>query len=414
MTANVAEQIDVYFDLTAVGGDFFTLDDAVKGKLDDATYLLAGPVATDISAYVIGYSLTRGRSRELDEIQAGTLNLQLNNYDGRFLPDAFTGTVGPYGADNIVPGKRVTVMTAGQAIFDGIIEDWSLTYSADRTVSVSATAVDALAQLGRRNFNAWTATASQTAGPRLTAILDRSEVAWTPNRSIDTGVSSLLGDSVSYGSNVLNYCQLVVKSDLGRLFASREGVLTFRDRHAPVAPTSTLTFDDAGAGIPFVSAELVYGDTLLYTDVSVDREGGTAQTATNTAARALYGIRRLDIGGLLLDSDVQSLDQASWLNGIYSTPQPRINSLIVNLDRLSTADQAAVCSLDLASVVSVSWTPRGGTAIVADYVVEGLAHSADALGVHEVAVQLSPVFAGEALILDNSILGKLDSGVLAY
>ena len=410
---HVAEQVEIYFDLTAVGGDFFTLDDATKGELDGATYTLAGAVATDVSAYVMGYSLNRGRSRELDEIQAGAMTIRLNNYDGRFLPDAFTGTVGPYGT-NIGPGKRVTVSAAGQAIFDGIIQGWDLSYDSDTSVNVNIMAVDALAQLGRRSFNEWTAVAGQTAGPRLTAILNRSEVAWTPNRVIDAGVSTLQGDLVTHGSNVLNYCQLVVKSDLGRLFASRAGTLTFRDRHALVDASPTLTFDDAGAGIAFISADLEYGDTLLYTDVSVDREGGTAQTVTDDDARDLYGIRRLDVGGLLLDSDDQSLDQASWLNGIYSTPQPRINSLTVDLGSLPTADQAAVCSLDLASVVSVSWTPRGGTAIVANYVVEGLAHSADARGSHEVSVQLSPISGGESLILDGNILGILDSGVLAY
>ena len=409
----VTERIDVYFDLTALGGDFFTLDDDPKGKLDTGSDL-AGEVATDITGYVTSYSLSRGRSRELDEIQAGTLSVTLNNYDGRFLPEAFTGTVGPYGSGNIVPGKRVTVMAAGQTIFDGLIDEWDYNYNADRTVSVSFAASDALAQLGRRRFNAWTASAGQTAGPRLTAILNRSEVAWTPNRSIDTGISTLQGDSVSYGSNVLNYAQLVAKSDAGRLFASREGVLTFKDRHDLVEPTATLTFDDAGVGISFSNAEMAWGDELLYTDISVDREGGTAQTATNTTARDAYGIRRLDIDGLLLDSDAQSLDYASWLKGIYSTPQARFDSLTVDLDGLSSADQAAVTSLDLGQVVAVSWTPRGGSLIANDYVVEGLSHSVNVSDVHQVSVQLSPVSAVEVMILDNSILGKLDSGVLAH
>jgi hypothetical protein len=416
MTA-VAEEVNVYFDLTSAGGDFFVLDDPVKGVLDNATYTLAGPVATDVTEYVMAYSLNRGRSRELDEIQAGTLSFRLNNYDGRFLPDAFNvpdrgrildhdgedvldhngavlfdneGVTGPYGADNIAPGKRVTVTAAGQAIFDGIIQSWQLAYDADLSVSVVVTAVDALAQLGRRSFNSWTATSGQVAGARLTEVLNRSEVAWSPNRAIGAGVATLQGDDVEYGANVLNYCQLVAKSDSGRLFASRSGVLVYSDFVTLSGSTPLFTFNDAGSGVVFASAELEYGDTLLYTDVSVERDGGAVQTVIDTASRDNYGIRRLVVGGLLFDSDTQSLALATRLSGIYSAPQARVNSLAVDLVALSPANQALVCSLDLNSAVTVSWTPRGGTAIVSDYFVEGLSHSADALGGHEVSVQLSP------------------------
>jgi hypothetical protein len=41
---------------------------------------------TDISDYVEGFSVRRGRNNELDRIEAGTLSLTLDNSDGRFTP----------------------------------------------------------------------------------------------------------------------------------------------------------------------------------------------------------------------------------------------------------------------------------------------------------------------------------------
>ena len=436
---SVTHQIVVFFDLSADGGDWFTLDSATKGKLDDATYVLAGNTATDITGTVSAFSINRGRARELDEIQAGICSFEVVNYDGEFVPEAFIPG-GTYGS-NTIPGKRIQILAAGIVIFDGVIQQWNLTYKADRSVSVSVVAEDSLAQLSRRRFNAWTTTGSQAPGARITAVLDRPEVVWPPNRAIDTGVSTLQSDNVSWGSNVLNYCQLVAASDLGRFFADRTGVLTFRDRHSLVNPTIKAAFTDDGTGIPFESAVLGYGSELLYSDVSVDREGGTAQTSTSTVARDLYGLRRLDVPGLLLDTDAQSAEMADFLLGIYSAPQPRVSALVLALDALTAAQQAQVAALDMADIVSLSWTPRGapggtlldetgaaltdeagldlyvvGTSapLTASYVVEGVGHDAAVADNHYVTLALSPLVGAEVFVLDDTSLGLLDSGVLAF
>lgn len=436
---SVTEKVEIYFDLTATGGDFFTLDDPVKGKLDDATYVLGGDVAVDITPYVASYSIDRGRSRELDEIYAGSCVVTLHNYDSRFLPDQFLDIeplldedgnplldengealydesyVLPYGVGNVTPGKRITVTTAGIVIFDGLVSSWRTEYDSSLRAAATIIAEDALAALGRRRFNEWTTTAGQSPGARLTAVLDRPEVDWGVNRSIDEGVSTLQADLVTWGSNVLNYCQLVVKSDLGRLFADRRNVLTFRDRHNLVNPTIAARFADDGTGIDFRRATLQVGSDLLFTDVSVDREGGIAQTATSAAAREAYGIRRLDVPGLLLSTDEQSADMSDYLLGIYDEPQPRIDEVEVMLDALDEADQATVATLDLSSVVVARLTPQGQAQIIdKTFVVEGVSHRSDARSTHVVVQRLSPIASAESFVLDNSTLGVLDSGVLAF
>lgn len=420
MSTPVAETIEIYFDPIAAT---FTLDDSTKGKLDDTTYLLGGigygGFPSDVTPYVTSFSFFRGRSRELDVINSGQLWMSLNNYDGRFTPDNFTNDPAPtYGVGAVTVGRKIRVMVAGVVVFDGWIQSWLINYDEQLRATVAIVADDNLAALARMRFQSWTATGSQTAGTRLGAILDRSEVDWGPNRSLDTGVSTLQGDSVSYGSNVLNYCQLVAQSDFGRFFADRQGVITFKDRHNLVNPTVVVTFTDDPAtvdGIGFREATPTLSSELLYTDVSVDREGGTAQLQSDATAREMYGIRRLDITGLLLDSDAQSLDMAGYLNGIYKQPQPRISGLTVRLDGLSSPDQATVATLDIGQVVRVYWTPRAvNYPVDYEYAIEGISHYTQAGGPHDVVLQLTPVFQAEAFVLDDTLLGELDAGVLAF
>lgn len=409
--ATPATTVAAYFDLSATGGDFFTLDDTTKGELDGVTYLLAGNIATDITADTMRVSVRRGRESQLfDDIPAGRASVQLQNrtrtYDPNFAASPYAG--------NVRPGKRVTIASAGVTIFDGVIADWNLDYEVGGMSLAFAECVDALGQLGRMEFDAWTATASQTAGPRITAVLDRSEVAFTANRSIDTGVSVLQGDAVSWGSNVLNYLQLVTRSDLGRFYASRTGVVTFRDRLDPLNVGTSVAFTDDGTGVPFQGIAMSYGSELLYNRVGIDREGGTLQTATDSASQAIYGALALSETGLLLNSDTQSLDMANYLLGIYDQPELRVAELVVELAPLTSAQQVLVLSLDIASVISVTWTPNGVTpAMSRSCIVEGITHEITPDS-HTVTLSLGDADRRSFLQLDDAVFGRLDSNVLAF
>jgi len=410
----VTPTVEVFFDQLGTGGDFLTLDDPVKGELDEATYPLFNAQPVDITSSAYSISINRGRMRELDEIVAGTCAVRLRNYDGTFLP-ADLDSLADYAADAI-PGKRVRVSVDSVPIFDGVIDDWDYEFAQDGRVDAGFVAVDALASLARMDFDEWTTTGPQTAGPRLGAILDRSEVRYPYNRDIDDGTTELQSDLVTWGSNVLNYAQLVAKSELGRLFASANGVLTFRERLALVDSASMATFSDDGTGIGFSGVAVTNSSELLYNRVGVDREGGTLQTSENLASQAKYGVRTLSLPGLLLDSDAQSALMADFLANIYAEPQTRIAGLTVYLDGLTDTERAQVVDLDLADVVSVTWTPRGadGGPVTQLSVVEGVSHEVTYDQLHAVTLRLSPLLQTEVIVLDDVALGILDIGVLAY
>ena len=448
----VASEVVVYFDLSANGGDYFTLNDITKGVLDGATYKLGGLVATDISGYVAGFSIYRGRSAELDEFPSGGCSVRLHAYSGDLIPEGFVSG-GTY-STNVLPGKRVQIKTAGVVVFDGIIQDWLFAYDATtNSATAEFTADDSLGALGRRSLETFTTTIGQSSGTRIAAVLARPEIDWGVNVSLDNGIATLQGDTVSEGTNALTYCQTVARTEVGRFYCDRTGILAFRERYNTIGLTSTSTgtqlldetgapiLDEAGAelldeSVPFTlnpdvsaavtltdddtafrfsSASLAYGSTSLYTDVSITREGGTVQAASNSAARDAYGIRRLDLSGLLMQTDEEAYAMAEWLTGVYSTPSTRFQRLVINLGSLTSAQQSTVAGLDIASVVTVKWTPRGAAAqLDMNMVIEGMEHNNDVGSPYLLALSLSPVSGAEVFRLDDDVLGILDSGVLAF
>lgn len=81
----MAVTVEVALDLAANGqGEFFTLDDPVKGVLDNATYLLAGDVFVDMTDRVRSVRLSRGRSSQLSRFTSATGQVVFDNRD-RFL-----------------------------------------------------------------------------------------------------------------------------------------------------------------------------------------------------------------------------------------------------------------------------------------------------------------------------------------
>lgn len=395
-------EVICFFD-ASVADDTFTWDDATRGLWDSTAYLWGGDSEVDVAAQTFGVTIRRGRSRQLDEIEVGTCHVQLRNEARIFDPD-----YGAYPGD-IRPGKRMKIVAAGIRIFDGRIEDWAFTYDVSGQSTASFVAVDALGILGRAEFDEWTTTAGQAAGARLDAILSRPEVAYTYGRDFGAGTSTLQGDTVSWGSNVLNYAQLVAKSDLGRLFADRYGVLVFQGRANVRPETTALTFSDNGTGIPFSGIEASFGGELLFTRVGVDRAGGTKQSVTDSDAVALYGARSLSITGLLQDSDTQCLDMATYLLGKYSSPEWRISAVTVNLSNCATyAEQQQVLQLDIGDVVSCRFTPNGiAGAVLQTLIIEGVEHELSPLQ-HLVTFRLTE--ADEVpLTWDSTTFGNWDS-----
>ena len=400
--------------IVVTGGEEWILDGSALNELDTGG-VLDGDVAVDISDYLrpdSSVSIVRGRSDQFAEFDVGTATIQLEDVDRRF--DS-THTASPF-FGQLTAGKRVDVLVNGVTLFSGAVRTWRSTYRQNASVAVTLVAEDALAILGRRKFTAWTSTAAATPRERILEVLARNEVTYTGTVDLDPGLSPLQSDSVTAGSSVLNYLQLVVKSDFGRLFASRVNALTFEDRLAVAGGAVAFTLDENGTGVDIEGVTRSDDAKGFFTRVSVDRVGGVRQTSVNAQAEIDYdGARAMAITGLLLTSDDDSLYMADYLVAVLSVPEQRIESANVNVMHVPAALLPAVLAVDMAQTVRFVWTPLNiGTAIDVNLIVERVEHQISAYD-HVMSLGFSTTVNRSPWTLEDVILGSLDTGgVLSF
>jgi hypothetical protein len=385
----------------------FTLDDPVAGVLDNTEFVLGGVTFEDVTSRVRSLSISRGKNRDLDRFNAGSLSVEFNNTDRAFDP---LYTSSPFYGD-IVPRRDVRVLADGTAQYVGKVTDWNLGYDPSGQSIAELQASDAFTFLAQQVVTVGTAT-EQTSGARVNAVLSQESVDWpVADRVIDTGASTLGADEFS--GNALQYLQKVELSEGGLLFIDKEGRVAFKDRlSTPTTDSVTVFSDVAGSGIPFAPALVEYGSEQLYNQVTVSSGFGTA-TANNLLSQTRYGILERNVD-TLLSSQSQVSSYSDFLVGRYAEPEYRFARLAVDMSNLTTAQKAEMFALDMGSVIQVNFTPNGlGDPIERYGLVISLGHSVSAddhimtVGVGSLQTSL--------FVLDDAEFGKLDGvGVLAF
>lgn len=402
-------KVEIGFDLSAGGtGAWFTLDDPVKGELDNATYKLSGEVLVDVTDRVRDVSVKRGRSRTLEKFTAGVASVVMDNRDRALDP---LNTAGPY-YTSIVPRKMVRVSRDGAELFTGNIEDYSWGYSLGGDATAQANAVDGFALIAQSVLPAGTATA-ELSGARVSAVLDT--LGWpAATRAISTGQATLDADTVEDNVNALSYLGQVELSEPGAFFVSKAGAMTFRDRaDLENFTTGGLTFGPTG--VPFIDYSPASVTEEMLNSVAVTWYGGTVvagtAVASDAASQLAYGVFDKQVNTLLA-SEVDAQSLADYLIAQYKDPTYRIDTITVVLDGCTSAQVAQVLDLELGDAVLVEWTPNGIGDPISQYVtIDAIEHRASPAR-HDVTFTLSATSA--AFILDDVHFGILDTSTLGF
>jgi len=329
----------------------FTLDDPVAGLIGSTEFTIGGVSFEDVTSRVRSISIARGKNRDLDRFNAGTLSVEFNNTDRAFDP-LFAAS--PF-AGNIVPRRDVRVLADGTAQYVGKITDWNLGYDVSGQSAAELQASDGLTFLAQQVLTAGTATL-QSSGDRVTAVLNMPTVDWpVSERNIDTGASTLGADV--FEGNALTYLQQVELSEGGLLFIDKQGRVAFKDRLSTPTTDNVTVFADDGTGIPFAPALVEYGTEELYNQITVSSNAGTA-TSNNALSQTRYGILDRDVQ-TLLSTLTQVEDYADFLVGRYGEPDYRFARIAVDMANLNSSQKAAMFGLDMGSVIQVKFTPNG-------------------------------------------------------
>jgi len=384
----------------------FTLDDPIKGVLDNTEFVIGGVDFEDVTSRVRSLTIQRGKNRDLDRFNAGSLSVEFNNTDRAFDP---LYAASPFFGD-IVPRRDVRVLADGTAQYVGKVTDWNLGYDPSGQSIAQLEASDGFTFLAQQVLTPGTASV-QTSGARVSAILSQASVDWpVADRDIDTGASELGADLFS--GNALSYLQKVELSEGGLLFIDKEGRVAFRDRLATPTVDNVTVFADDGSGIPFAPALVEYGSEQLFNQITVTSGFGTA-TANSALSQTRYGILERTVD-TLLSSQSQVEGYASFLVGRYDEPEYRFARLAVDMSNLTPAQKASMFALEMGSVIQVKFTPNGIAPAIERYgLVITIGHSVTAddhimtVGVGSLQTSL--------FVLDDAEFGKLDgAGVLAF
>lgn len=409
-------RVFIAFDLAAGGsGDFFTLNDPVKGVLSGGTvtsvYPLAGDILEDVTGDVRRLSVRRGRSRQLERFNAGAASVELDNMGRKYDPAAGTA-ITPYGP-SMRPRKQVTIEANEQRIFTGVVDDWDLKYSLDGDHVTSVSAVDGFVELAGQVIGEHVPT-QQLSGARINAILDRPEVVWSSGRDIAPGEATL-GTAIVSGDgqpeNLLAYLQEVESAEPGALFVAANGVLTFRDRD-DLQTAKFVEFRDDGNGIPFTNIDVSYGSEELRNRATVSIATGGTVTSEVASSVTAYGPIDFTVSDSLLADVTQAQTFADWVVNTFAEPQLRIDQVEVNLSGLDVFQQNQVIGLELGDVVLVRFTPSGiGDPIESYVAIDAIEHTVEPLR-HMVRFDLSSIVAG--FVLDSTVFGVLDESRLGF
>ena len=386
------------------------------GILDTNVLADSAAVIVDVSNQVDSIQTIRGRNAQADQFQTGTLTMRIVDQNGDFNPQ---NPSGPY-YNLLTPMRKVQITATYSAvtypIFSGFITSYQTTTPKNATdvVYTTITAVDAfrLAQNAQISTVAGTS-AGQLSGARINALLDA--IFWPASmRDVDAGLTTMQADPGSARTS-LAAMQTVETSEYGALYVDAAGSFVFQDRNVTAGSTGATptVFNDNGTDISYFNAVWRLDDTLVYNSASITRTGGTAQTASDAASIAKYFIHSYNQQNLLMQTDAVALDYAQAYVASRAETSIRCDAIQLDLytDNYNLGIIAAL-SLDYFDPITITTNQPGASTLTKTLQVFGVAMSISPNSWKTTLTTLEPIIDG--FILDSSLYGLLDSGVLSY
>jgi hypothetical protein len=402
--------------------DGFTLDSATKGILDNTQYVLDGTTEfASVMDSVTTITAKRGRRDIGDTFSAGTMTFTIQDVDGVFNP--FDENSPYYDTAESKPGLapmrevkliRYSSTDVPELLYSGYVVNYDYNFALGGLDTVTVYCADQFYLLAQTYLDELNVTA-ETSGERIETVLDLPEVDFPAGaRSIATGTVNL-GHASAYtvpaGTNVLQYIsQINDTAEFGRLFMSRDGVLTFQNRIGNTISASVADFHDDGTNYKYNGVGISFEADAAVNRAVVTGLDGTTATATDAASIAQYFIQTNSITNSLLHEAGEITTAASYL--LNPQPEARYTSVETAFLMLTTAQKDTLATLEIGDTITVEKTfPSGaGTSELAQELsVEGIEHYLDFSTGHRVLYSTAPTTIVYELILDNATYGTLDA-----
>jgi len=400
----------------------FTLDDTTKGVLDNTTYVLDGNTEfASVMDSTTTITVKRGRRDIGDTFSAGTMTFTIQDVDGIFNP--FDENSPYYDTAESKPGLapmrqvkliRYSAIDVAELLYSGFVVNYDYNFALGGLDTVTVYCADQFYLLAQTFLDTLNVT-PETSGERIETVLDLPEVDFPAlARDISTGTVNL-GHSASYtvqaGTNVLQYiAQINDTAEFGRLFMSRDGVLTFQNRIGNTLSASVADFHDDGTEYKYNGVGISFEADAVVNRVVVTGLNGNTATATDAGSIATYFIQTDSITNSLLHVQGEIDTAASYL--LNPEPEARYTSVETAFLMLTTAQKDTLATLEIGDTITVQKTfPSGAgtTQLAQELSVEGIEHYLDFSTGHRVLYSTAPTTIVYELILNDAVYGTLDA-----
>jgi hypothetical protein len=400
----------------------FTLDDTTKGVLDNTTYVLDGNTEfASVMDSTTTITVKRGRRDIGDTFSAGTMTFTIQDVDGIFNP--FDENSPYYDTAESKPGLapmrqvkliRYSSTDVAELLYSGFVVNYDYNFALGGLDTVTVYCADQFYLLAQTFLDELNVT-PETSGERIETVLDLPEVDFPAlARDISTGTVNL-GHSASYtvqaGTNVLQYiAQINDTAEFGRLFMSRDGVLTFQNRIGNTLSASVADFHDDGTEYKYNGVGISFEADAVVNRVVITGLDGKTATATDAGSIATYFIQTNSITNSLLHVQGEIDTAASYL--LNPEPEARYTSVETAFLMLTTAQKDTLATLEIGDTITVQKTfPSGAgtTQLAQELSVEGIEHYLDFSTGHRVLYSTAPTTIVYELILNDAVYGTLDA-----
>jgi hypothetical protein len=402
--------------------DAFVLNDTLKGVLDNTSYVLDGTTEfASVMDSTTSITAKRGRRDIGDTFSAGTMTFTIQDVDGIFNP--FDENSPYYDTAETKPGLapmrqvrliRYSSTDVPELLYSGYVVNYDYNFALGGLDTVTVYCADQFYLLSQTYLDEFNPSA-ETSGARIETVLDLPEVDFPLlARDISTGTVNLGHDAaytVPAGTNVLQYiAQINDTAEFGRLFMSRDGVLTFQDRIGATLSASVADFHDDGTNYKYNGVGISFeADSVVNRAVVTALNGNTA-TASDLTSIATYFIQTNSITNSLLHEQGAIDTAASYL--LNPEPEARYTSVETAFLMLTTAQKDTLATLEIGDTITVEKTFPSGTSttqLAQELSVEGIEHYLDFSTGHRVLYSTAPTTIVYELILDNAVYGTLDA-----
>ena len=399
-----APTITVEFDTTKLGA--FVIGISPLGGTDvlsAGTTLWSAIPTTDIRSM----GIRRGRTREDQAVNPGTLTLVLENRTSTYDPDNTSSIYNWDGYSLLSAGLGVRVSATWSAttyvIYRGYLEQLDVDESLDPIATFQFT--DALAWIGRQSVTAIASSYSgDTTSTRLGRVLD--SIGW------DSALRSITGSRTmqptTFGDTALSLGDQIARCEFGRFYADRLGRVTLLPYESLFTTPSRISFSDTRAS-GTVEYDIIVtnpGAKYLINSVTVNQTTVLSQNYNDTTSQARFGVYAKSYDTPLLDNSTAGA-LAAIIAGRYSLPKTRVDRVEFDAIGLDSSIWASLLQTDLGDNCTVQRTTVDSRTRIFTSLVESIQYDLTPNG-WRVGMDLSPAAGVAYFTIGSSVLGGAD------